>query len=38
MPYKKKEALRIDEENQKMIERIMNAGSSVPRKKLEDDY
>jgi hypothetical protein len=33
MPYKKKEAYRIDEENQKMIDRIMNAGSSIPLKK-----
>jgi hypothetical protein len=38
MPYKKKEALRIDEENQKMIERIMNANSSLPNKKLEVDF
>lgn len=38
MHYRKKEALRIDEENQKMIERIMNANSSMPLKKLEKDY
>ena len=38
MPYKKKEAQRIDDENQKMIERIMNVGSSLPIKKLEDDF
>jgi len=30
MPYRKKEATRIDEENQKMIERIMKANSAVP--------
>ena len=38
MPYKKKEALRIDEENQKMIERIMHAYPTQPLKKLEDDF
>jgi hypothetical protein len=38
MPYKKKEAQRIDEENSKMIERIMNANSSLGVKKLEEDY
>jgi len=32
MPYKKREATRIDEENQRMIERIMNANSTMPIK------
>lgn len=38
MPYRKREANRIDEENQKMIERIMNANSSIPLKKLEKEF
>jgi hypothetical protein len=38
MPYKKKEAHRIDEENSKMIERIMHANPSLPLKKLQDDF
>lgn len=38
MPYKKREATRIDEENQRMIERIMNANSTMPIKQLEKDY
>ena len=38
MPYKKKEAFRIDDENQKMIERITNAGTSMPIRKLEKEY
>lgn len=38
MPLRKREANRIDEENQKMIERIMNAGSTMPIRQLEKDY
>lgn len=38
MPLRKREATRIDEENQKMIERIMNAGSTMPMKQLEKDF
>lgn len=38
MPFRKKEATRIDEENQKMIERIMHANSSIAAKKLEKDF
>ena len=38
MPFRKREATRIDEENQKMIERIMHAHPSIPLKKLESDY
>lgn len=38
MPFRKREATRIDEENQRMIERIMKANSSIPFKKLEKDY
>lgn len=35
MPLRKREATRIDEENQKMIERIMHANPSLPNKRLE---
>lgn len=39
MPFRKKEASRIDEENQRMIERIMKANSSIPAVKLlEKDF
>lgn len=38
MPYRKREANRIDEENQRMIERIMKANPSIPLRKLEKDY
>lgn len=38
MPFKRKEAFRIDDENQKMIERITNAGTTIPFKKLEKSY
>ena len=38
MPFRKKEAFRIDEENQRMIERIMNAHPSLHLKKMENDY
>ncbi len=37
--YKKKEATRIDEENSRMIDRIMNANAVIPPLKLmETDY
>jgi hypothetical protein len=36
--YKKKEAFRIDIENQKMIERITNAGPSIPLKQMEEAF
>ncbi|CDW83093.1 UNKNOWN [Stylonychia lemnae] len=38
MPFRKREATRIDEENQRMIDRIMHANPSLPNKKLEKDY
>eukprot|EP00347_Sterkiella_histriomuscorum_P021413 403334060 len=38
MPLRKREATRIDDENQKMIDRIMHANSTMPIKKLEKDY
>lgn len=38
MPYKKKEAYRIDDENQRMIERITQVNTSIPVKKLEREY
>lgn len=38
MPYKKKEAYRIDDENQKLIDRITNAGTTISTKKLEKEY
>lgn len=38
MPFKKKEAYRIDEENKKMIDRIMNANAIISTKKYENDF
>jgi hypothetical protein len=38
LPYRKREATRIDEENQKMIERIMHANPSIQNNKLEKDF
>lgn len=38
MPFKKKEAYRIDEENKRMIDRIMNANASIATKKYENDF
>ena len=38
MPFRKREAYRIDEENQKMIERIMNAKPGLHNIKMENDY
>ena len=38
MPYKKREAERIDGDNLRMIERIMQTGSAIPSKQYEDDY
>ena len=38
MPFKKKEATRIDEENQKIIDRITNASSTISTKRLNDEY
>lgn len=38
MPYKKREAVRIDGDNLKMIDRIMQTSSAIPNKKFEDDY
>jgi hypothetical protein len=38
MPYKKREAVRIDGDNLKMIDRIMQTSSAIPSKKFEDDY
>jgi hypothetical protein len=38
MPYKKREAVRIDDDNLKMIDRIMQTASAIPSKKFEDDY
>lgn len=38
MPLKRREAQRIDDENAKMIDRIMNTNSTHPLKKLQDDF
>lgn len=38
LPFKKKEAMRIDDENQKMIERIVNTRSVISLKHQDDDW
>ena len=38
MPFKKKEAFRIEEENNKLIDRIMNAHSSIKFRDYESDF